>query len=524
MSQAPTDPDWDVIVVGTGVGGGVVGRALAEAGQKVLFLEKGPAGYRTEQHGLNDTIWDGRAREVRGYWPEPIHTTINGRDASFFAPLGAGVGGSSVFYAATLERPERHDLDAQPQFAHPTGGWPVSFDTMSPWYDKAADLFALSGSPDPLGNDPPPPLREPPAMSAADAALFNAFEAAGLHPYRTHTAVRNINGCQSCMGSKCPKPCKMDGRSAGVEPALASGHATLIDRCTVTRLLGSGDRIEGVEARREGQTDVFRARTYVLAGGALNSPRLLMASANDAWPEGCANSTGLVGRNLMFHLNEMIAVWPPRHAEASGPTRAISLRDHYVLKGQRMGMVQAMGVDVGYGEILHYLGQMADRSRFRRMPGLRPMLRLPAGIAAHVFGAAKIFVGLLEDMPYADNRVTFDPAAPDSICLSYTLHPELMARRGLFRKMLYRGFKGQRRVFLGLSPELNFGHPSGTLRFGSDPETSVLDADCKAHDIDNLYVSDASFMPTSMGVNPSLTIAANALRVAEAILQKGRTS
>lgn len=523
MSHALAQVHWDAIVIGTGIGGGTLGRSLAEAGQKVLFLEKGPQGHRAEQQGLNDDVFVPEARQVRGYWPDPISATVNGRSSSFYAPLGAGVGGSSVFYAATLERPERHDLDPQPDLPHPTGGWPCSFDQMVPWYDRAAGLYALSGTADPLGADPAVPLRDPPEMSAADAALFQAFQSAGLHPYRAHTAARDLPDCQSCLGVKCPKPCKMDGRSAGVEPALATGNATLMDMCAVTRLLGAGDRIDGVEARRDGETLTFRASRYILAGGALNSPRVLLASASEVWPQGCANSSGLVGRNLMFHLNEMIAVWPPKDARAAGPTKAISLRDHYVVDGQRMGMVQAMGVDVGYGEILHYLGQMTERSRFRRVPGIKPLLRLPAAVAAQAFGDAKIFVGLLEDLPYADNRVSFDPAAPDRIQVDYTLHPELLTRRRAFRKAIHRGFKGSRRMFLGLTPELNFGHPSGTVRFGADPVHSVLDADCRAHDLTNLYVADASFMPTSMGVNPSLTIAANALRVADAILGKGPT-
>lgn len=122
MSHALTQVDWDVIVIGTGIGGGTIGRHLAEAGKKVLFLEKGPFGHRREQTALSDGIFVPEARKVRGFWPEPLNARLNGRDSQFFAPLGAGVGGSSVFYAATLERPERHDLDDLETRKHPTGG------------------------------------------------------------------------------------------------------------------------------------------------------------------------------------------------------------------------------------------------------------------------------------------------------------------------------------------------------------------------------------------------------------------
>jgi choline dehydrogenase-like flavoprotein len=129
----------------------------------------------------------------------------------------------------------------------------------------------------------------------------------------------------------------------------------------------------------------------------------------------------------------------------------------------------------------------------------------------------------MEDLPYSENRVRLNPDDPDQIDIEYTFKPELLERRKRFRSAIRKAFKGQKRVFLGVTPELNFGHPCGTLKFGADPENSVLDANCRAHDLANLFVADASFMPTSMGVNPSLTIAANALRVADAILSGDTT-
>ncbi|MCA0940369.1 GMC family oxidoreductase [Salipiger pacificus] len=521
MSHPLSETRWDAIVIGTGIGGGTLGRALAEAGQKVLFLERGPAGQRTARNGLSE-VFVPEARLARGLWPEPLHARVNGVESSFYAPLGAGPGGTSVFYAATLERPERHDLDDLPGLPHPAGGWPVGYDALLRWYDRATELYRIHGTPDPLSSEPAPPLRSPPPLTATETALMRALEANGLHPYQAHTAIDRGQDCLNCLGSKCPRTCKMDGRSAGVEPALATGNAMLLDRAEVTRLLGSGDRVEGVEVRRDGATHVFRAETYVLAAGALNSPRLLLASACEAWPEGAANGSGLVGRNLMFHLNEMFALWPPRGTPDHGATKAISLRDLYHAEGSRMGTVQAMGIRASYGEITFYLNRMLARSRLRRLPGLSQFTRLPAAVAAKLFGHAQIFVGLLEDLPYPENRVTYDPAQPHRLSVDYTLHPELLERRRAFRKAISRALKGQRRLFLGHTPELNFGHPSGTLRFGTDPRTSVLDANCRAHGLRNLRVSDASFMPSSVGVNPSLTIAANALRVADTILKEAR--
>ncbi|WP_353473406.1 GMC family oxidoreductase [Salipiger sp. H15] len=518
MTTAPSDTNWDTIVIGTGIGGGTLGRALAEAGQKVLFVERGPAGQRAARNGLSE-VFVPEARLARGLWPEPLHATVDGVETSFYAPLGAGPGGSSVFYAATLERPERHDLDDLPGLPHPAGGWPVGFDAMRPWYDRAAGLYRLHGTPDPLSSEPAPPLRAPPPLTATEAALFAALQAGGLHPYHAHTAIDRTPDCLNCLGTKCPRACKMDGRSAGVEPALATGNAMLLDRAEVTRLLGSGDRVEGIEVRRDGETRVLRARSYVLAAGALNSPRLLLASASEAWPAGAANGSGLVGRNLMFHLNEIFALWPPRGTPDAGATKAVALRDLYRAGETRMGAVQAMGIRASYGEIAFYLDRRLSRSALRRVPGRGLLTRLAAATAASLLGHAQIFVGLLEDLPYPENRVTHDPAQPQRLSVDYTLHPELLARRRAFRRAISGALKGQRRLLLGQGPELNFGHPSGTLRFGTDPATSVLDADCRAHGLRNLRVADASFMPSSMGVNPSLTIAANALRVAHSLLE-----
>lgn len=143
-------------------------------------------------------------------------------------------------------------------------------------------------------------------------------------------------------------------------------------------------------------------------------------------------------------------------------------------------------------------------------------------IAAGVFGDARIFVGILEDLLYPTNRVTFDPGHPERLGFEYALTPELLRRRRAFRKLIKAGLRGQRSFFLHVEPELNLAHPCGTLRFGTDPATSVLDASCRAHGLENLYVADSSFMPTSNGVNPSLTIAANALRVAERLVAEQR--
>ncbi|PYG29514.1 GMC oxidoreductase [Pelagimonas varians] len=514
-----SDTKWDVIIIGTGMGGGTIGRTLAEAGQKVLFLEQGAAGYRSEESGLSE-IFVPEARLTRGLWPTPLHASVNGQDQVFYAPLGAGLGGSSVFYAATLERPEPHDLDHTETTPHPTQGWPVSFADMVPWYHRAAQMFRVYGSDDPLSAGPALPLRKPPELTQTEAGLMASLKSVGLNPYHAHTGIKRIAGCKNCLGVKCPKTCKMDGRSAGVEPALETGNAALLTGAEVTRLEEKGGDIIAVHATIKGQQEVLSAKRYVLAGGALGSAKLMLASANKAHPNGLANGSGQVGRNLMFHVDERFVLWPKRGTVDSGATKAISLRDLYLQNGNRFGTIQAVGLRASYGVIVHYLNLMLARSRFAKIPGLAQLTRIPAAIAHRLFGQAQIFVGLMEDLPYAHNRVTYDPNQPERLAIEYRYAPELLARRQAFRKAIRKAFRGHRRAFLGLKPVLNFGHPCGTVRFGEDPTTSVLNSDCKAHEISNLWVVDASFMPTSMGVNPSLTIAANALRVGDAIVKE----
>lgn len=511
------DTHWDAIVIGTGVGGGVAGRALAEAGMKVLFLEKGRAGFRSEETAIDLVMGDPVARAIRGFWPDPITADLDGRRQDLLPPLGCGVGGSSVFYAATLERPEPHDLDDLPDRPHPTGGWPVGFAAMRPWFDAAQSMFHIHGEPDPLSCVPSPAVAAPHPAAPGDAMIMDRLRGNGLHPYRLHTAVKRLDGCRDCLGHKCPRACKMDGRSAGVEPALATGNAALVTGCEVTRLTRNDDHSVNVELCLNGVSETLSARHVVLAAGALTSPRLLLASRSEQDPNGIGNGAGLVGCNLMFHLNEIFALWPGKSAGFAGPSKSVGFRDLYFARGQRLGMVQAMGIDVRYGEIVHHLRGRVARSWLRRVPGAMDFTRIPAAIGAKLMGTAKVFVGLLEDLPYAENRVVLDAGNPGRITLEYRVSEELLARRKLFRRLIRNSFKGTRTAFLTHEPEPNFGHPCGTLRMGVDVGKSVVNADCRVHDVPNLWVVDASVFPTSMGVNPSLTIAANALRVADRI-------
>ena len=513
-----TTREWDAIVIGTGVGGGSVGRALSEAGLSVLFVEKGPDLGDSALSAIEVANPAPEARLANGSWPRLLEAELDGRWFELDGMVGASVGGTSAYYAATLERPERHDLEQTDAHPHPTGGWPVGYDEFRPWFSLAEQNFHINGEVDPLA--PEGAVLPPPAtpLPASDVRLIEDLRRAGMHPYRTHMAARFLPGCEGCFGRRCPRRCKMDGRSAGVLPALETGRAALIDNCTVTRIEADAGTVTGLTCSRDGRQFTLRARRYVLAAGGLGSPTLVLRSTSETWPEGLGNRNGQVGRNLMFHLSEIIAIWAGQTRGESGASRSISMRDLYFLNGQRFGTVQSMGLTAGYGEILYALQKKFARSPLRGIRPLQHGLRLPAWLAAHTLGRAKLFVGVLEDLPYAHNRVTPDPDDGDRLRFHYDISDELRQRRAAFRKVMRQAFRPHRTMFTGAAPELNFAHPCGTLRFGDDPATSVLDRDCRMHGLDNLYVADSSFMPTSNGVNPSLTIAANALRVGARIV------
>lgn len=518
---------WDAVIIGAGMGGGMVGRRLAEQGLSVLFVEKGPFGPASEQVIHLNEISEPDARMIRGFWPKQAESRLDGQTVRFFGPYGCGVGGSSVFYSAALERPERHDLD-DGEIAHPSGGWPVSYDTFRPYFDEASRLLHLSGTPDPLSKEAPVPLNAPIPLPPGDARLMEELSAGGLNPYQIHLSVKYPDKCRACFGSKCPWGCKMDGRSAGVSPALETGQAKVIDMCDVLEILDDGKAVTEIRVRKDGETFSLTGSVFVLSAGSLGSARLLLASQS-RHENGCANSSDLVGRGLMFHLDEYFCLWPRKKVmqdegeKAYGKT--IAFRDLYSQDGKRFGLVQSLGTEASYGNLMHFLGNLFDQSFLRRYRRLRGLTRIPAILLSRLFGNAAVFTAMLEDFPYDENRVLLNPEDPEILTFEYTFNKELLERRKAFRKALSKALRGRKRFMVSLQPVLNFGHPVGTLRFGTDPAKSVLNPDCRSHDLNNLYVADASFMPSALGVNPSLTIAANALRVGDVIAKthaKGR--
>lgn len=493
--------------MGSGMGGATLARELAEKGHRVLLLEKGrrvdPPSQATEAVSAEERLGS-------GWWPFPVSVrTPDGATRRFHVPVGCAVGGSTIHYAAALERMEPSDFAALPTQSGGVDAWPVAYSEFAPFYEAAERLHGI---------DAGYSAQALPRLSEWNRELMRHMQARGMAPDVLHTALRYDDACRECVNQICPRRCKADALSVSLDRAESLPNFSLIEDCDVQRIEADASRVTGLIASCRGKQIRIRARMVVLSAGALHTPQLLLRSASEVWPDGLANRSGQVGRNLMFHTVDVLAVWAPRRFGRQGRQRkAISIRDFYVRDGVRLGYVQSMGLEAGRGIISVYMKDVLRRRGIRNELLLKLLVALPARIAAAVADSAEIFAAASEDDPSPENRLTLDPAEPDGARIEYTITDDLRERATRLREEFARSIAPWRVVRTSVGLDMNYGHACGTCRFGNDPATSVLDRDCRAHDLDNLYVVDGSFMPRSGAVNPSLTIAANAIRVASVI-------
>ena len=537
----PTEVDWDVAIIGTGMGGAVAGYSLAKLGRRVLFIEKGSLFGAERKQPQNDPApveasdagEHPEARLKSGLWPLRMQGWTSFGKMDFFAPMGCGAGGSTALYAAALER--FSPLDFRPRANFPDTHdstlpeeWPICYEDLAPYYAQAEALFRVRGTRDPMGHGGEENLREPPKLSPRDQHFLDSFTRLGLHPYRIHVGYEYVEGCTECTSRRCERGCKSDSGRICLLPALESHGANILPDCEVVALEAGKSEIRSIHCRRNGQELTLRAKMVVLAAGAYMTPILLLNSRSEAWPEGLANRSGLVGRNLMLHTSDFIAVMPTKRLSGIGPLKSLALNDFYFTQGEKLGTFQSSGVAVTPGQIMQYMRDVAEKdpSWWKRLASPSPVwwrkltspaVRLIALTAYHLFNFknAAVWASIIEDLPYHNNRVILDPQAANGMRFEYHYPDELKKRVRSFRRRLAKALAPHRTIVLSRENNLNFGHVCGTCRFGNDPKTSVLDRNNRAHGVSNLYVVDASFFPSSGGTNPSLTIAANALRVAE---------
>jgi choline dehydrogenase-like flavoprotein len=401
------------------------------------------------------------------------------------------------------------DFDGLHTSSASTYPWPVSFGEFVPHYEAAEKLYGISGESNHVAER---------RMSEWDRALMEQMRQNGLRPEPLHVAIRYDEQCKECIGKICPRECKSDARVACLEEALRQPHCYILEHCDVQTLEAHRESVRTVRALHLGRQLELRASIVVLSAGALHTPQILLRSRNEFWPQGLANTSDQVGRNLMFHTSDIFALWAPRRLNRKGRQRkSISVRDFYVHKGQRLGYIQSMGLDAGRGEIAVYIKDQLRQRGVRSELLLSLLAKAPSHIGALLFGSAGIFAAMTEDDPSPDNRVMLDPNEPDGASFSYTITDSLRRRADELLKAFSRSVRPWRMFRISTELDMNYGHPCGTCRFGDERAFNVLDRYCRTHDLENLYVVDASFMPRSGAINPSLTIAANALRVAPQI-------
>jgi choline dehydrogenase-like flavoprotein len=523
IPQHPEDRVWDAIVIGTGAGGATAGFNLARLGRSVLFVERGKLVHQDPTAALGEPFsWTDHPEKAldHGWWPRPFYRQIDGAIVPTKAPIGCGAGGSTAHFNGVMDRFRPQDFSPRRFFPEAPDAslpetWPVSYEEMTAFYEQAERLYRVRGTQDPLA-PPGPSLLEPPPPSTRESAVFDALEAAGLHPYRIHYALEQAPGCDGCAGRLCPRECRNDAARICLYPALEHYGAKILPNCRAIRLEERARVVEQAICDWNGQRIALRARVFVLAANAFLTPALLQRSANERFPDGLANSSGLVGRNLMLHASSHLFVRLKRTpGDFPDMNYGLSLNDFYVHKGAKMGNIHVHPV-VAHDQLTRFLAQS---SVLKHLPG-RVLSRL-ASMGTFLGRTWTPFSTILEDLPYLENHVSAKAGSDEDVVYAYRYPAELRHRA----QLMVDGFKrAVDHVFdvrqLEPSGELNGSHVCGTCRFGDDPRTSVLDRDNRAHDLDNLYVIDASFFPSSGGINPSLTIVANCLRATDKIAQR----
>jgi choline dehydrogenase-like flavoprotein len=527
--------EWDVIVVGTGMGGGTLGYRMAQAGRRVLFVEKGrstlpgtPGTIRSAMPELAEPI---SARSTKSYYDALARggrstdevEDISGPFAKRFVPfIGSGTGGSSALYGMVCERFFARDFTPRQNFADPGDStvpeaWPVTYEQMRPWYADAEKLLGVRGQADPLRPEAADVnLPAAPPFSVDNQPLVDYLTGRGLHPYHLPMACDYTADCTTCQTYLCSQSCKNDAARNCVLPAVTDHGAQLLTEARVVHLEADRARVRQVICEHPSGRLALKAKVVVLAAGALATPVLLLNSRSGDWPRGLANGSDMVGRNLMRHLLDPIMIWPEPGSKITEANKEIGLNDFYFYEGQKYGTVQSFGSIPPMEWLTNRPGPQAK--------ALRVMSPAVRRVYEKFFTGGLILAAMMEDLPYLDNRVLLsDRPGSDGrqrMRIQYRLHAGEIERHAAFLRLFKEVLKPHRKRALGSGKDnSNMGHVCGTVRFGTDPATSVLDAQNRAHDVDNLYIVDTSYFPSSAGLNPSLTVAANALRVAEHLNQ-----
>jgi choline dehydrogenase-like flavoprotein len=511
---------YDVIIIGTGAGGGTLARHLAPSGKRILLLERGDWLLREPEN------WQAQDVFVDNRYVSP-DTWYDEHGNAFQPQIHYFVGGATKLYGAALYRLRAEDFG---EIRHHDGispAWPISYDELEPYYSLAEHLYEVHGVHGEDPTDPPaskeypfPPVSHEPRIQQ----LSDDLAEAGLHPFHAPCGIRLLETnmpysacvrCMNCDGFPCAVHAKSDAEVLGVRPALEHANVTLLTNAKAVKIEtnDTGSVVSEVVVEHGGATERFTADIVVLACGAANTAKLLLESANDRHPNGLANGSDQVGRNYMFH-NSVAVLALSREENNTIFQKTLGLNDFYL---------QGNGFEYPLGNI-----QMVGKSQAPMFRGEKPgeTKLAPHWSLERIARHAIDFWLSTEDLPRPDNRVSVD--RDGKLTLAYSPTNEVPKQK-LYEKL--RSLLGK----LDMNPDhlihrfaymkndipiAGVAHQAGTVCFGDDTETSALDRNCKAHELDNLYVVDTSIFPSIGAVNPALTAMANSLRVGDHLLER----
>ena len=505
---------YDIIIIGTGAGGGTLAAKLAPSGKNILILERGGYVPREKENWNTEDVFVKGRYKAKEPWID-----ANGKE--FHPGIHYCVGGNTKFYGAALLRMREEDFGELSHYEGVSPAWPISYEDLKEYYQEAEEMYHVHGE---RGSDPTEPYEEHPypemplPHEPRIQELFDDIKELGLEPFPLPIGLKSNNNGDAPFvldrfdGFPDPTESKADSHVVGIKKALKYSNVELITHAEVTKLHtnADGDNISKVEVTIDNEAHYFEpTNSVIVACGAINSAALLLRSKNDKHPSGLANSSDLVGRNYMCHNNSaMLALSKKPNPTKFGKTFAVN--DFY-FKGDEdfdypLGHIQMLG--------------KSDPVMFKAdAPKFTPRFTLDF-IATHALD----FWMTSEDLPDPENRIVITD--DDNVQLIYKEN-NLKAHNKLKDKLKWMlehvGCETHiipNNLYIGKKiPLAGTAHQCGTIRFGKDPKTSVLDTNCKAHDVNNLYVVDGSFFPSSTAVNPALTIMAQALKVGDHLIE-----